>query len=255
MLTALLTMKCIWNTIIKSTKLIVSNIQMNMYEFNLEEKVDKNYIKLMIDRPELFRNSDDSSTIKIIKDIEIIEEYEKVNSVTLGIIYQDSYVIFIKDLVIHPGGKVSPYIRIISASERKGVVILPVLENSIVLLKHFRHSTRSIHYEFPRGYGDDSLSTDKNAAKELFDETGYTIQNLKFLGNVYPDTGILSTQASVYVAFVDANVQPVSDKEEAVCSIEIIDMNSVMNMVSNGEITDGYSLSALALYWAKNILI
>lgn len=244
-------MKCFWNTINKSTKLILSDIQMNMYEFTLEGKMDKNYYQLMLDRPELFSNFDDSSTIKIIKDRKIIEEYEKINRVSLGIIYQDSYVIFIKDLVTHPSGKVSPYIRIISASERKGVVILPVLENNFVLLKHFRHSTRSIHYELPRGYGDDSLSTDKNAAKELFDETGYTIQSLQFLGNVFPDTGILSTQASVYVAFVDASVQPVLDKEEAVCSIEILEIGTVKQMVAKGVITDGYSLSALAMYWAK----
>ena len=57
--------------------------------------------------------------------------------------------------------------------------------------------------------------------------------------------------ACVYAAFVDSNEQSPTDKEEAVSSVELINKKTVFQMVADGLITDGYSLSALAYYWAN----
>jgi len=213
--------------------------------------MDQRYYQLIEERPELFSNKIGDSTVKIIIDPNDIRDFEIENNVVLGVIYQDQYIILLKDLVTHPNGKRGTYIRIISATRNSGVVILPILDDCIIFLKHFRHSTRSYHYEIPRGFGSDDLSVEENAAKELFEETGYSIRELRFLGRVHPDTGLLSTQANVYAAYVDVNAQSATDEEEAVCSIELIKMEAVKQMVASGEITDGYSLSALALYWAN----
>ena len=213
--------------------------------------MDQSYIQLMSERPELFANDESDFTIKIISDINVIREFEINNNITIGIVYQDQYVIFIKDLVTHPNGKIGPYIRLLPTTKASGVVILPILNDSFIFVKHFRHSTRSFHYELPRGFGSDSVSIEENVSKELFEETGYSIRELQFLGHVFPDTGLLSSHACVYAAFVDSDEQSPSDKEEAVSSVELINKKTVLQMVADGIITDGYSLSALAYYWAN----
>lgn len=213
--------------------------------------MDAFYARLIEERPCLFLNTSDHAAIRIITDRSAIADFEEAHNTKIGVLYQDSYVLFIKDLVEHPNGKIGTYIRIVPAAKESGVVLLPIDADKFILIKHFRHSTRRAHFEFPRGFGDDDLSVKENAAKELFEETGYTIRSLEFIGNVYPDTGLLSMQASVYAAYVDPQVKQAADGEEAICSIETVAPDRLRKMIQDGDITDGYTLSALALYWAR----
>src|SRR5262245_35313789 len=72
-----------------------------------------------------------------------------------GKVFEDQYVTLYRDPVRFPGGQLGTYLRI-SWSEKlgNGVVILPRLNNSFVLTRHFRHATRAWHWEIPRGFGE-----------------------------------------------------------------------------------------------------
>jgi hypothetical protein len=88
----------------------------------------------------------------------------------------------------------------------------------------------------------------------MLEETGYTIKRMEWLGNAAPDTGLFASQACVYLAVLESDdKQEATDAAEAICSVELISFADVKRLMANGEITDGYTLSAFALYWAKEV--
>ena len=212
------------------------------------------YKDLMRTRRDLFKNINDEHALKIITNIDEIEIYEKRNNVEIGVLYQDQYIMLLRDLVQSQKkvNEFSTYIRIVHTAKKDGVVILPLLGDKIVCISHFRHSTRDFRWEVPRGFAKDNLTVQENAHSELLEETGYSIQRLSFLGTVYPDTGLYSNSARVYLAIVDEKKkQEPTDKREAIREIKLIPMEQIKRMILSGEITDGYTLSALAMYWTQ----
>jgi ADP-ribose pyrophosphatase len=211
------------------------------------------YLGLVLQRPEFFANPALNEGISIITDPDRIHEEERRLNTEIGIIYRDKYVVLVKDLVIFPGGKIGTYIRILPAAGKGGVVILPFYRNQVVLLRHFRHSTRKSYIELPRGFSEPELSEERNAEKEILEETGYKIKQLRYLGNITPDTGLLATQASVYLAVLDNHQKTANiDKNEAIQGIEFYTLQEIKSMIANGKIEDGYTLGALALYLARD---
>lgn len=209
------------------------------------------YLTLMQEYPSWFTNPPSGKCFFIVTDPDKIKEAEDELHTNLGVIYRDHYIILLKDLVIFPDGKVGTYIRIMPATKREGVVILPVLNDRFVLIRHYRHSTREVYLEIPRGFANDDLTIEDNAAQEMVEETGYKIRNLKRLGKIAPDTGLLGSQACVYLAYLENEEKhEATDTAEAINNMEFYTIDEIKHQIAAGEITDGYTLGALALYWA-----
>lgn len=63
------------------------------------------------------------------------------------------------------------YERIIpKAKNNSSVVIVPIYEDKIILLKQYRHALRDYQYSLPRGYGEDTVQVENNVKKELSEE-------------------------------------------------------------------------------------
>ena len=162
------------------------------------------YRKLMIERPELFCNEVGNAGIYIYTEEDKIKEIKKQYHAEIGILYQDSYIMLLRDAVRHPNGENGTYIRIVYKSKGFGVVMLPLLKKEksekIFLLKHFRHANRKEYLELPRGFAEDGVN---NVQKELLEEIGYGVESLQYLGKVAPDTGMIAGEALVYAVVVN----------------------------------------------------
>lgn len=200
------------------------------------------YFKLMNDRPELFQSSDSDDFLRIITDPIEIKKLSGQLKTEVGILYKDKYIILVKDLVIFPNTNIGTYIRIIPGIGNGGVVVLPFLKDRIVMLKHFRHSTRKSYLELPRGFAELSLSNEDNAIKEVLEETRYHVDSIEYLGTIAPDTGLLATQAVVYKALLAPEKDNEEiDQNESIQKIECFTINEIKEMVVNGQIQDGYT--------------
>ncbi|MEH0575669.1 NUDIX hydrolase [Streptomyces sp. B21-108] len=168
----------------------------------------------------------------------------------VGLVYADPYIQVVRDPVRFPDGRTGGYVRVIHTTASPPTVILPHKEGSILLLEIYRHALRSWALEAPRGFGTDGLSGPQNAARELAEELQATAREITFLGSVYPDSGLMSQQVEVYLAELTevGTVQHAEGIRRAVW----LTTAEVSDRMREGTLTDGFTLSAIALARAHN---
>jgi ADP-ribose pyrophosphatase len=159
-----------------------------------------------------------------------------------GVVFEDAYSITLRDPVRKPTGSIGTYFRRISPGNAPGVVVLPVHEGNVVLVRHFRHSTRQWHLEVPRGFGTPGSSPEEDARRELLEEIGADPTTLTSLGEVYPDTGQMATPVLLYYAEV-AWIHT-AGREEGIGSLRTVTPVGLAEQIRTGEITDGFTINA-----------
>ncbi|MEV7414621.1 NUDIX hydrolase [Streptomyces sp. NPDC089919] len=197
------------------------------------------YEQLRTERPELFHNEPDG--------IEILTDPDAVAAAG-GVLWEDQFLLLLRDPVRFPGGYEGTYLRAVGATREPGCVVLPLLpDGRLVLIEHFRHATRSWHWEIPRGMGTAGLADDANAAKELGEEIGAGILSLTPLGDVHPDTGMTADRVRLFAAVIDGI--GALERAEGIRSARPVSFAEAEAMAATGELTDGYTL--VTLYRAR----
>lgn len=81
-----------------------------------------------------------------------------------------------------------------------GVAVLPIIDQKIGLIRIYRHPIRAYSWEIPRGFIDAGESPVFSAMRELNEETGLncTLKNMRSLGWVTPETGILAAKVHLF---------------------------------------------------------
>jgi ADP-ribose pyrophosphatase len=219
------------------------------------------YRALVSSRPELFDNPPDAGFEILLDEVEIRQAEEHVAGqlkafgapaewAAVGIAYRDQYGLILRDAVRYSNGSLGTYIRLV-APPVPGVVILPVWQGKVLLIRHFRHATRTWHLEIPRGMGFDA-NVEKDANRELVEEIGASGTRLVSLGDVYPDTGLTNSRVALFYAEVAAYGKP--ETGEAITHILPTPTAKFEQKIANGEIVDGFALAAYARAKARNLL-
>lgn len=211
---------------------------------NINEKELREYFDLMENRPDLFR---DSELIPIEKDIETIRRFSAQTGKKIGVLYHSQYNMLITDLITPANGSPYVYERIVPHAEG-GVVAVAKYQGKFVLLKQFRHSFRDFQYCFVRGYGEQGISAEENAAKELSEEIEGVVNRCIFLGKLTADSGLSSGITSVYLCEVQSAARKIGF--EGIQDIILLDEQELVHWIESGKINDGFTLSAYTLYCA-----
>jgi ADP-ribose pyrophosphatase len=222
------------------------------------------YYKLMVDYPDLFKLRNQRP---IVRDPQILEAYAAEQNIVLGIAATTPYVHFVMDLVeskLENGTVcIHPYLRVISLGQLRGganVVIVATIQDAalgelgdIVLLEQERHAIGSNEISLPRGFGESSLSGEENALKELREETGYIGKQAHLLGSTYTDSGLTDGKVFFYHIPVIARQSASNEIEEAIARVYLLSIDKIWNQINLGQIQDGFTLQALALYEKRQI--
>ncbi len=202
------------------------------------------YLKLAKERPDLFT----SEGLEVILDEETIKKYEEETGREIGIVYESKWRYLLVDLVRNKG-KLFAYERVVP-TKTGGVAVLPVFHGSIVLIREYRHPIQKWCLEIPRGFGTLGASPLQNAAKELYEETGLEGCKLIHLGQLNTDTGLTSDQVDLFLAEIQDLSISLTGKEDAevITHVRLYSMDQVRQMIADGEITDGFTLSALGIW-------
>lgn len=133
-----------------------------------------------------------------------------------------------------------------------GAAILLIDNGKVLLVKQFRYAYNKEIYEIPAGKLNKGEDPKTAATRELEEETGYRAE-LVHMADIYPTPGYTDEIIRIYFAqrfeFVG---QKLDDGEFLNC--HFIDIETVMKMIENGEITDAKSIIAIYKYLLNKIV-
>lgn len=206
------------------------------------QSIDR-YFEIVKLFPDFFRNGE---TLNIVLDKKVLEDYTKNKSKQIGVIYESSYHIFVVDLIQNNSDDFFTYSRIINPNKNNGVVIIPCNGEKFGLLKQFRHGTREMELEFPRGFSEANISPEENAKKELYEEIGASATSIKFEGSIISDTGLTGGLVDVFAIQIDKTRHYSYD--EGIKDVIWVSLDEIKQLIKKNRIRDSYTISAISKY-------
>ncbi|WP_053715584.1 NUDIX hydrolase [Saccharothrix sp. NRRL B-16348] len=116
----------------------------------------------------------------------------------------------------------------------------------VLLLWRHRFTTDTWGWEIPAGWSEQGEDPAEAVVREVREETGYEPHDITPLITYSPMTGISSQQYHVYLARAATLIGPHEAAE--VSRVEWTPVSDLPRLIATGQITDGPSLTALAVY-------
>ena len=160
-------------------------------------------------------------------------------------VYANAYVRVYDDEVTFSSGRTGRHLRVSSAIEGQGVVLVPVSGESIALVRVYRYALHAWQWGLPRGFSH-GHSVQDTAAAELTEELGAEASQLLVLGDIAPDSGLLDHTVTVVLARLERQASRPQDTEE-VAAVRWLHLAELWKLVAAGAVQDGFTLAALAL--------
>lgn len=131
-----------------------------------------------------------------------------------------------------------------------GAVCIALHGTQVVLGQPWRLPVRSRSLELPRGFGEPGEDAPAAARRELFEETGLRADGAVAVGSVYPDTGLLANRV-VIVEMTVSDPVPAGADDGELGSWSWFDQRDIPHLMATGEIIDGITLAALAIWRSR----
>lgn len=197
------------------------------------EETRSKYLQLIEQHPEVVKHPGSymNGEIEIVLDPAQMEAIEVLTGRDVGVVAGDKYWLWINDACIFPNGTRGVYGRICHTKTlgfKAGVAVLPVMPDGRIALNcNFRHATRSWEIELPRGGIDPGESVIESAKREVLEETGLVIEDLKYLGEICPDSGVSSAVVPLFLGMVSESKAAQQEDSEAIEEILLLTKNEI----------------------------
>ncbi len=130
-------------------------------------------------------------------------------------------------------------------------VIIPVFaDNTVALVKQYRHAAQEYLLEIPAGTLSKDEAPEIGAARELEEEIGVTAKNIEKLSEFYVSPGFLTEKMNLFIATELTETVQNLDEDEFL-SIERISFTEAFEKIRNNEIQDAKTIIGLILAGAK----
>jgi len=142
-----------------------------------------------------------------------------------------------------PDGNMTTRATFLSEGRRAAGVIAVTKDNQIIVARQFRPGPERIMNEIPGGWVEEGEDPQVAAMRELKEETGYTSQNVSFLGEFSRDSYI-NGRWFYYLALdcEPTDVQALDDNEFV--SVELCSIDEFIHNAKQGNMTDPFAVLA-----------
>ena len=144
----------------------------------------------------------------------------------------------------------STYKREIVNHHGSAVVIPVFADNTIALVRQYRHAAQEYLLEICAGTLEEKESPETGAARELEEEIGVIAKNIEKLSEFYVSPGFLTEKMNLFLATDLTETAQNLDEDEFV-EIEKLTFDEAFAKINSGEIKDAKTIIGLILAGAK----
>lgn len=161
----------------------------------------------------------------------------------IGVVYEDEYLWFLCDVVRFQNNRLNLHHRIIrKGGDITGVAILGRFNDGIILLRHYRHPSRRVFLEIPRGGVIEEKTPKESIIQEVEEEIGGSLSKLEELQIIHPSTSIDTASIQCYYGEYKSIGNPSVD--EGILEIVIMSPDEIRESIQNGTISDAVTICA-----------
>lgn len=164
------------------------------------------------------------------------------------LIYKGKIIDVYKDKVLCPNGHTSyrEYIKHCKAS----CVIAKTSDGKYLLEKQFRYPYDEVLIEFPAGKCDENEDPIITAKRELEEETGYSSDNIVYLGKIYPTCAY--SDEIIYCYYADSlKKSHIHLDENEFVEVFEASYEEIKGMIKSGIIKDAKTIACFAFMEAN----
>lgn len=136
-------------------------------------------------------------------------------------------------------------------SHHGSAVIVPIFaDQTIALVKQYRHAAGKYLFEIPAGSLDENESPETGAHRELEEEIGVVAGKIEKLAEFYVSPGFLAEKMFVFLA-TDLRETAQNLEDDELIEITKITFPKAFEMIKHGEIEDAKTIIGLILAGTK----
>ncbi len=160
-------------------------------------------------------------------------------------VYQNSFLAIDEDRVILDNGHLAT--RIVVRHIGASAVLALTKDHQIILTQQYRYPIGKVSLEIPAGKKDDPRDDPKaTVIRELYEETGYVCQTVRFMRQIHPCVGYSDEVIDLFMACdcIMETTSPPQDSDEDI-TLRLVTKAEAEELIKNGQITDSKTLIAL----------
>lgn len=130
--------------------------------------------------------------------------------------------------------------------------ILPITPaGEAVLVRQYRHGTRSVTLEVPAGLIEPGEDPAAAAARECFEETGYRAPDVVPLLHMYPNPALFSNRLYTFYARGAELAGTIQNTATEQTAVELVPVRDLPRLIERGDIDHALNIAMLWHYLAK----
>lgn len=152
------------------------------------------------------------------------------------------------------GNEVPQYLSVVPkcllAESIAGVAVLPVRVGRVGLIRVFRHPLGRLSWEAIKGHAEPNEDARDAAARELLEETGYSVAADKFidLGTIAPEGGVIEGRSLLFVGVLTEQAEEVVAPELGHGELVFYSQDEIDDLIERGEVEDASTIVLLLKY-------
>ena len=181
-------------------------------------------------------------------------KFDRVKVVESRTIYDKHGRRIVEDVLEFADGSTHEWVYFKGTGSKPGAVAIAAFteDNRMILTKQYRHPFRKIIYDIPAGGMEGDETLEEAALRELEEETGYTAENLEWIGRFGWAPGAMGGTVEI---FFTKSLKPKGNfNPNEIMDIELVDFEKVLERVLRGEYIDSALVTATLLVSVKGLL-